>query len=230
MIKNRKNIIIYGLQRSGTNFLESILRKNYRVRILNDKKNRSSHLHKHFRIYDSKEIIPEPKYYNKIFVNSFEQFESLFSVVPDFYLIISKDPYSWFLSYKKWSIKCNWPKVDHHYILEYNYFYNVFRKFSSQTNKLIFIRYIDLIKRPKEKMREIEKRINLYKNIFGNILIRIPGNVPLSNTFSVEQRNYYLFEKYLMDINPEEIKKINKLIDSDLLTFLGYEKKINYNY
>lgn len=85
------NLLHYGLQRSGTNFLETLLKKNYRVHFLNSNRDRSSPLQKHYRLYDNKDIIPEPQYHNDTEVENFKQFEALLEVLPDYYLIISKD-------------------------------------------------------------------------------------------------------------------------------------------
>ena len=111
----KMRLLQYGLQRSGTNFLESLLKKNYRVSILNDNRIRSSPLQKHCRFYSNKEVIPEPQYRNEIVANTYEQFQNLFPTAPDFFIVISKDPYSWYLSYQNWAEKCNWPSVGHHY-------------------------------------------------------------------------------------------------------------------
>lgn len=85
-------LLHYGLQRSGTNYLETLLKKNFRVRFLNSNKDRTSPLQKHCRLYKNKKIIPAPQYYNEITVDSFEHFQSLFKVKPDYYLVISKNP------------------------------------------------------------------------------------------------------------------------------------------
>ena len=117
------------MQRSGTNCLETLLQKNYRVHFLNSNRDRSSPLQKHGRIYDDKNIMPEPQYQNDIYVDKFDQFEILFDVIPEYYIIVSKDPYSWCLSYLNWAGKCGWPDVDHHYIEEYNLFYGKYLRF-----------------------------------------------------------------------------------------------------
>ena len=58
-----KNILQFGLQRSGTNFLSTLLMKNFRIEILNNS-DRKHPLHKHFRLYDDKSFIPDTKYQN----------------------------------------------------------------------------------------------------------------------------------------------------------------------
>ena len=86
------NLLYSGLQRSGTNFLETLLKKKYRVRFLNSNKDRNSVLHKHFRLYDDKEIIPEPQYRNELKIADFESYEQLFDVAPDYYLVLGLLP------------------------------------------------------------------------------------------------------------------------------------------
>ena len=49
---------LYGLQRSGTNVIQTFLEKNYDMHFSNDKNDRKSVKHKHFRIYDNKKYIP----------------------------------------------------------------------------------------------------------------------------------------------------------------------------
>ena len=159
------DLLHYGLQRSGTNFLETLLKTNYRVRFLNIVDDRNSPLHKHCRLYSSREMIPESQYENKIGIETFNQFQELLKVKPDYILIVSKDPYSWYLSYKNWAQKCHWPNVDHHYIEEYNLFYRLFMNISSQSDTFIFIKYIDLIRDPSTSLRDLEEKMNL-KNSF----------------------------------------------------------------
>src|SRR6476620_9252679 len=97
------DLLHYGLQRSGTNLLEALLVRRFDVRFLNDNSDRGSPLQKHVRLYDDKQLIPEPQYSNQISVRDFAEFEALFDSAPAYYLVISKDPYSWYLSYRKWA-------------------------------------------------------------------------------------------------------------------------------
>ena len=49
---------LYGLQRSGTNIIQTFLETNYNISFMN-KEDRNSPYHKHFRIYDNKNLIPQ---------------------------------------------------------------------------------------------------------------------------------------------------------------------------
>lgn len=218
-------ILHYGLQRSGTNYLETLVKKNYRVRFLNSNKDRRSPLQKHCRLYENKQIVPEPQYQNDIAVKTFQQFELLFEVVPDYYFIISKDPYSWYLSYRKWAKKCKWPSVSHHYIQEYNLFYRTFLDLSAESNKFIFFRYADLINNVSDVMTHIEMKLKLKKTLFAHLSFKMPTRVSQSNSFTDERRAYYLNEEYLKEYSKGDISILNNILDSEVLSLLGYELK-----
>lgn len=217
-------LLHYGLQRSGTNFLETTLRKNFRVEFLNSNRRRSAPVHKHVRFYGNKNLIPEPQYKNELNVTSFEDFESLFSPAPELYLVISKDPYSWFLSYRKWADKCGWPEVDHHYAEEYDAFYGFFRELARETEKIVFVRYSDLL-------TDAEATLNGLAGI-GHMPRRklskwsgfnIPKTVSQSGAFDSDKLRYYTEREFLKQLTDQEIHEINNTIGLDLMTFLGYE-------
>lgn len=219
------NLLLYGLQRSGTNYLEALLTKNYRVQFLNSTKDRSSPLHKHCRLYREKEIIPEPQYDNKIEIETFEQFQSLFHPTPDYYLVVSKDPYSWYQSYRAWAEKCSWPDVSHHYIEEYNLFYKTFIELSSRSDKFIFVRYVDLIDDAGAALEELEKKMRLKKRLLAHLKLRNPGNISQSAAFSESKRAYYLNREYLNEYSEEEMKTLNERLDPQVISALGYESR-----
>ena len=159
----------YGLQRSGTNFLETLLKKNFRVNIPNLRKEREHPLQKHFRLYHDKTKIPEPKYYNEYTYDHFKEFEhSLDLEKANGIIIISKDPYSWLLSYEIWANKCSWPIPNYSYMEEYNLFLTKWREFENQTDKIIFIRYIDLLEKPEEILNQIQEKFELKRKLFFN--------------------------------------------------------------
>lgn len=223
-------LLHYGLQRSGTNFLESLLAKKYRVMFLNSnidgvRPERSSPLHKHFRLYDEKDLVPEPKFRNEYTITSLNAFEQLLEVIPDYYLIISKDPYSWLLSYQDWARRSNWEEVPYHYILEYNLFYGKWLEFAQQTNKILFVRYIDLLRDPDEELKRMESIMHLKKKFLYLLRSNMVPKVPQSGEFSIDRRSYYLGEQYLNNFTKEGLQEINVLINPEVLTLLGYQKK-----
>ena len=218
-------LLHYGLQRSGTNFLETVLKRKYRVRFLNSDEDRRSPLQKHFRLYDEKEIVSEPQYYNELKTSTFHEFEQFLEVIPDYYLVISKDPYSWLLSYRDWALKCSWPQVSHHYIVEYNLFYKSWLEFSLLSERVLFVRYIDLLEDAEGELGRLESIMSLDKKFLSRFNPTRVTKVPMSKRFSDEQRNYYLGEEYFKSYTREVLDEINRLIDPEVLAGLGYERK-----
>ncbi len=222
-ILKKTKLLLYGLQRSGTNYLQTLLFKNFNVVFLNNDRNRGEPLQKHFRLYDQKNAIPEPRYRNNYYIRSLSDFEEILPKVPDYYLIISKDPYSWLLSYIKWAKKCNWDDVSHHYIDEYNYFYGKWLELSSDHTKVIFVRYIDLLFDIDEVINQLE--CNLQLNRKKSIIpFRMPAysKVPKSSVFTVSQRDYYLNKEYLKKYSREDLSILNNILDFDVVKRLGY--------
>jgi hypothetical protein len=217
-------LLHYGLQRSGTNFLETTLRKNFKVEFLNSNRRRSAPVHKHFRFYSNKNLIPEPQYKNDVNVKSFEEFESLFSSAPELYLVISKDPYSWFLSYRKWAAKYDWPEVDHHYAEEYNAFYGFFGRLSRETDRIIFVRYSDLLTDAEATLKRLAGEADMPGRKLSKWSgFNVPKKVSQSKSFDSEKLRYYTEREFLNQLSGQEIQEINNAIDLDLMTFLGYE-------
>lgn len=223
-------LLHYGLQRSGTNYLESLITKKYQVQFLNGNiagihPDRSSVLHKHFRLYDQKDIIPEPKFYNEFKIATFNDFEQLLETTPDYYLIISKDPYSWFLSYTEWARKCDWPTVSFHYILEYNLFYGKWLEFSRQTERILFVKYIDLLRDPDQELKRLELKMHLKKKFFSLLRSSTVFKVPQSKEFSIDRRSYYVSKQYLHNYTREGLQELNDLINPEVIRLLGYKKE-----
>ena len=220
------HLLHYGLQRSGTNFLEATLERNCRVRFLNSNDDRTAPIQKHFRLYDEKEIVPHPLYANNLSMPDFESFEDCLETAPDFYIVISKDPYSWHLSYLEWAKRSNWPEVAHHYILEYNLFYGRWLEFSQQTNKIIFVKYYDLLNNLSAELGRLKSTMGLKLTFTSFFRPRAPKEVSQSQQFSEKKRSYYLDKKYLEQFSSADLQEINRLIDSSTIAGLGYEKNL----
>lgn len=224
-----KKFLHYGLQRSGTNFTESLLKKNFRVKIINRKsRNLPRHLplQKHFRLYDDKTIIPESKYFNNHLYQSFDEFESSLGLkeLVDGVIIISKDPYSWLLSYEKWAAKCQWPKPDYDYIEEYLAFLNKWKQFSEGSDKIYFIKYLDLLTKPEKILYDIQIKFKLIKRfrLFKKTITELK-KVNVSETFTNQQKKYYVEKMYLNHYSPSKLKEVNSYLHEELMEFLGYD-------
>jgi len=209
---------MYGLQRSGTNYFESLMRLNYPdVKFLNGEE-RNHITHKHFRLYAEKKIIPEEQFANTLSAPEFSDFCRQLPVVPDVFIIISKDPINWFVSYKKWSIKNNWPAVSHHYIQEYNLFYGMWKRYAEQSNTILFIRYDDLLRSPAEQLARVAAMLG-YPELKS---IRSSNKVYASRRFTPARREEHLKGSHARQITENDRSVIVSGSDEALNTFLGY--------
>jgi hypothetical protein len=225
MFGHKPKVLHYGLQRSGTNFLEMVLNKKFRVRVCNSNKDRRNPLQKHFRLYDNKNVISDPQYINNIIIRNFTYFESLLPFIPSSIIVISKDPYSWFKSYTRWAEKCHWPPVSHHYIEEYNLFYSKWLEMSEQSAKIKFVRYCDLLQNGEDIIPFLEEKTGLTPASSGFSFRSGLQKVPQSSKFSTDRRDYYLSERYLKEFGWPEIDALNRHLDVRTTMRLGYEKR-----
>ncbi|MFN0275822.1 MAG: hypothetical protein ACKVPJ_08765 [Chitinophagales bacterium] len=211
--------LLYGLQRSGTNYLQVLIEKNYPQIAFMNSEVRNNPAHKHFRLYDDKTCIPEPQFMNSVLVNDLKEFETHLSAIPDIYLVVSKDPYSWYLSYKKWAKKNNWPPPAYHYMQEWNLFYGKWLEFAGETGKIIFVRYFDLLTNPEKEISEIIQKLNLP----GVKTIKTSRKVYASRRFTAGDAKYYTNKEYMQKFSSEEIKDLNARVDISVLQKLGYD-------
>lgn len=225
----RTKLLVNGLQRTGTNYLEVLLKRRYRVRIVNAAE-RSAAGHKHARLYPDKALIPEPQYRNDLHVVDYVSFEALLEVVPDQVLVISKDPYSWYLSYRKFGERCGWPPPDHHYIDEYNAYYGTWLQLAATTSRVHFVRYIDLLAEPDAALHSLAAALDLTPRIGGREggrgrrarPVRRVRRVPVSGTFSADSAEYYLEAKYLDEYDDATLAELNERVDAGVVEQLGY--------
>lgn len=216
-------LLHFGLQRSGTNYFEALIGRNYDVELVNEEEDRTSPAQKHFRLYDEKHIVPEPQYHNEVQTPDFATYESLVPQRPDHYVVISKDPYSWLLSYRKWAAGCGWPAVSHHYLEEYNLFYGRWLDFATQTHRVHFLRYHDLLAEPEDSLRTLADKTGMKKRMLSAVRSNRIWKVPQSGMFSPEKRDYYVKAKYLDEFESSELSELAKVLDDRVVQGLGYE-------
>ncbi len=225
-----KTVLLYCLQRSGSFYLEKLIKTSFRnlLFIEEDKEDDRSYITaRHFRLYDDKRIIPEPKYHNDQCFPDFKSFKNKLKEKerPDYFLLISKDPYSWLTSYRRWAEKCGWPEKEHHYIQEYNLFYGKWLKFSEETDSIKFVRYIDLLNNKQATLKKIQTSFGLKPRLLSDIFSKVfTLKVRNSEVFTWKKRQYYLNKEYLKEITVDELSQINKVLDKDVIMKLGYEE------
>jgi hypothetical protein len=218
----RTNLLLYGLQRTGTNYLEVLVRRRYQVRFLNDQEDRTSPEHKHVRLYPEKDLVPGDQFRNQLDVPDFAAYERLLSTVPEHYLVISKDPYSWYLSYLRFAERCSWPTPDHHYIDEYNRYYESWLDLAEQTDRLHFVRYIDLLAEPESEIRRLGDRLGLRTRRTAGVASARVRRVPVSGKFTDDSASYYLMRRYLAEYDDATLEEVNRHLDTEVVERLGY--------
>lgn len=221
---SRTKLLQYGIQRSGTNYLETMVRRRFRVRFLNEEKERDSPILKHVRIYSDKSLVPEPRYQNDITVTDLASFEAILPQAPDHYLVMSKDPYSWYLSYRRFAERCSWPAHEHHYIEEYNAFYGEWLRLAEGTDRVHFVRYRDLLADPAGEMARLQQEMNLRPRLFANWRSDQIRHVKVSARFTADSADYYLKERYLEEYDDETLDALNRALDLSVVKGLGYEQ------
>jgi hypothetical protein len=212
-------VLLYGLQRSGTNYLQSLMERNYPQVAFVNVDERNNPAHKHFRLFDDKNCIPEPQFMNRVFVRNLKEFESYLEKPPSIYLVVSKDPYSWYISYKKWAQKNNWPSPSYHYMQEWNLFYAKWLVFAEQSDKVIFVRYIDLLTDPAGQLSLIAKKLN----IPIKESIKTMRKVYASKRFTSADARYYLNKEYLHALDPHEKLELSRQLDKQVARKMYYD-------
>jgi hypothetical protein len=220
----RTKLLQYGIQRSGTNYLETMIRRRFRVRFLNEEKERDSPILKHVRLYAEKDLVPEPRYRNDIEVTDLASFEAVLPTVPDHFLVISKDPYSWYLSYRRFGERCGWPAPEHHYIEEYNHFYAEWLRMAEGSDRVHFVRYRDLLADPAGETARLQDQMGLRPRLLAGMRRDRVRRVKVSDAFTANSADYYLKEKYLEEYDSETLDQLNQALDLSVVKGLGYEQ------
>lgn len=214
-------LLLYGLQRSGTNYLEALMKRRYRVRFLN-RGRRDDPRHKHFRLYAEKDRIPEPQYANDRVIATMADLERAIGERVDGFVVLSKDPYSWLRSYEAWAKKCGWPAPTHHFGEEYTLFYRAWRDLAMESGRIHFVRYADLLSCPEDELSRLAEAFGLAPRRFQWGWPGHANRVAQSAEFTPERRAYYESRAYLAEYTGEELAELNAVLDRDLMAFLGY--------
>lgn len=218
----RRRLVVHGLERTGTGFCTELIRRNLENILIDD-----SHKHEYFD--EGRQTGRFPWYY----VGS--------SLIK--YIICVRHPYSWFLSYKSHHLKRCTGRIPgmtmlthhphqydlHHYITTFNSLYSNWISKCSKLYDYAIVRYEDILERPKESMIQLCLSLDLdTKDSFTEVkeyINNYSGYEPLPDG-SFSREDYYLKREYMNDLSPENKATINKLIDKDLISTLGYSLDI----
>jgi len=200
-------IYIYGLQRSGTNVINDFLEINYGVKVVKNYKDRLNPAHKHFRIYDNKQLAPVD-FVNNHTINSIEELDTLLNdkTHTNKYIVIFKNVYSWLPSIKKWATRCKWPNTSTKFFLD-DYFAFTDKWNSLIHERVLFIAYDDYLNLTLGENNELISNIEIFLNVTKkkpNLIF--PKEVSLSEKFSPKHLNYYKNKEYMNLFSDEEIQ------------------------
>lgn len=224
--------MIYGLERSGTNFSEATILENFKnVTFWNEHYPDCLPTHKHFRLYDEKHFIPITQFLNPFIFNCFNDFDSKVSELTQKqnlnYLIVVKDPYAWYQSFMKLATKGRYIPVrtkiaNGQFILDWNCFYKKWIGFRNEAPQRIYIlRYEDLISKTDDSLKAIQAVFNLTAKSDEWVL---PEKVGMSKKFNAKRLLYYKQESYMDILPPTHMRVISEMLDIDVLQALGYAK------
>lgn len=199
--------LLYGLRRTGTNWLQALLQTHYDIEFSNGY-TRGTPLHKHDTFHHKCETL--------------EEVDQATGTKDAKFIIIIKHPWSWYLSFMKWQEKCNKKKsgVNSQCVRTYNAFYSNWLRLSRQDpSRVIVVKYEKLLQNTPEMLNKIAEHFGLEKKRknFQNIT-----KVRQSNPFTISSRKYYLNEQWIKNIDWETTKMLEKTVDKDLARHFCY--------
>ena len=164
--------------------------------------------HKHFYQFSDENI------------KNFTDFEQKLPKIPDFYIIIVKNPYSWFFSFRTAIMKSRSDLILNHEIIEkWNDFYRFWFRFAVWSDKVNFVQYEELLMDLKGTLKELAEcfDVKMKKRITN------PIKVPQSKFFRQAQRDYYVNEEWKSYIGEYEENLFENYLDKSLAKLLGYD-------
>lgn len=209
-----KKVILYGLQRSGTNYLETLILKNFKVTFVNEIKNRISKKHKHLRFY-SKQLnsycsseININLYFHDKETNDF----SFLNEHIDNYFFIYKEPIHWLTSFEKFLLNCpgiNKNNIDKKFpfekrVLDYNLYIQHMNKIHEKYPKQMrVVCYEDLIQNTKQFLNELidlgyERKQSTFTTNFNRVTMS-------PYTFDQKKINFIKNKEYVNLLTKEQL-------------------------
>ena len=221
---------IYGLRRTGTNYLQWLLVNNFRNLLVLTDGFRWKHglpmiiekkkIKEAFNLNSMKGALDNPGLSLKDFLLSTEP------RFPDFknpeevkYILCIKDPYSWYISI------CNWEKIEPFPLTNdklekfflWNYMGLEYLKFA--LSDTLIIKYEDLLSSLCKTLTTIENKLHLDLNYQ---IINNHDNVYSGKSFA-KKRHFYESKQYLRLYSTKDFSHIRNFLDEDIVKDLGYK-------
>ena len=110
-------------------------------------------------------------------------------------------------------------------LIEEYYLFKQVERFQKQTDKIMFIRYIDLLEKPEKILNQIQEKFELKNkfSIFNTKLTTTQKKVAVSDVFTQKKKDYYTKQQYLRQYSNQSLKSINDILPNELMQFLQYE-------
>lgn len=226
------SIVVLGLQRSGTNFTEQLIKKNIKQSVIANTWGKPRGIWKHSYDIDVKPANGS----NAGARGSKEKYEGLGRLVKCWY--IHKNPYSWIESIvtRQVDIKKTYPRtvrnnrtqfeiqgLDLDRLCELYRDHTAFWFRVCKEKRVFHLSYEDLIRTPEST----RLGINAFASFYGLSCtppekVLIPEKVSQSDKFSEESRDKYKGVK-LKILNWKQIVRINNILDHDMVRWQGYD-------
>jgi len=221
-------IKIYGLRRTGTNYLQWLLANNFRqLVVLVDafrwKHGLPSNITPEQR-YKFIDTISHKDYKLSADLQKFPGAEVLSDEIH--YIMCVKDPYSWYISICKWSGLNPFPtdkdKLEKMYL--WNYMGERYKKFCcGGTNRetRIILRYEDLLSGLTEVLNTLSEITGLRLSTKTKV-VDCDNDVYSGQSFEA-RRKFYIKKEYLCFYSPTDFAAMRDFIDADVAKYLEYK-------
>lgn len=206
-------LLLYGLQRSGTNYVEQLIVRNVsNVKFVNNLRDRKSIAHKHFRLYKEKSFIPVDAYANDVVFNTFSSLDDALTTCTRHsnvhYIVVQKSLHAWLISIRKWALKCQWPPVPlEKLVCDYREFYKAWEQFAEQApHRVTILQYKDVLRDPQRILQDL-----CAKNGWQQSLRFVDAfQVRCSGVFTADKRREYLQKDHTKEFTCEELNRIEQ--------------------
>jgi hypothetical protein len=222
-------LLLFGLQRSGTNYTSTLIQENYpEVEIWNGQE-RSLPTHKHFRLYGRPEFNPDQKYYHNFQYPDFGAYEEHVARITQWqkfqYLIVTKEPLTWYISVVKEAKKSRWKTLNrkgfnHHFLIDYNLFCRHWLQFKAEVpDRIYHLRYEDLLADLNGSLTKVSEFFG-WKPVDGEI--RNPSKVYKSKSFSRARKAFYRSPNLRDLFSDSDLWAARAHLEPSVLEGLGY--------
>lgn len=198
---------VVGKERTGTNYLHTLLAKNLMVKFLTHAAGG-----KHSLPMQHKRVLLKKK--------------ELIGDTPLLAVVVIKNPYTWFDSISSWVLRQNSPWLPGPQATEhYNNFYRTYMELMENGiqgyafNDAMIVRYEDALEDEDRELKRVADRLG---GVEVKPYMRKPKQVEFSSGFSEERREYYIAQR--PKYGRRLIKIVNERIDWEVMDYYGYKR------